>query len=143
LSLSLTDWWKLNASAILLLIRSRGNADGVSIDQKSNLHEIETVNQFQLGKTWSAELTGFFPGKQFFVQTKSSASFSIGAGVQKTLLQGQGTIRVNVNDIFLYFGQAQSDYFVGSGICFHLKANRFTASRGFFLISFRQRGQRP
>ena len=99
-SLSPTTWWTFNISAVLLSIRNQGNAAGVSIDQQSNLHEVETINQFQLGKTWSAELTGFFPGRQFFAQTKSSSIYNISAGIQKTILQRQGTIRLTVNDIF-------------------------------------------
>jgi hypothetical protein len=99
-SFSPTSWWTFNLSAVLLAIRNQGNADGVTIDQKSNLHEIEIVNQFQLGKTWSAELTGFFPGSQFFAQTKSSSIYNVSAGLQKTILQRQGTLRLTVNDIF-------------------------------------------
>ncbi|QHV95369.1 outer membrane beta-barrel protein [Spirosoma endbachense] len=100
ISFSPTSWWTVNISAVLLAIRNRGQTDGVTIDQQSNLHEVETVNQFQLSKSWSAELTGFFPGNQFFAQTKSSSIYNISAGLQKTILQGQGTLRLTVNDIF-------------------------------------------
>jgi len=99
-SVSPTNWWTLNLSAVLLSIRNQGQADGVSIDQPSNLHEIETVNQFKLGKTWNAELTGFFPGRQFFAQSKSESIYTINVGLQKTMLQGQATMRLTVNDIF-------------------------------------------
>lgn len=100
LTLSPASWWKVNASALLLAFRNSGIADGVLINQKSNLHEIEVTNQFQLGKTWSAELSGFFPGKQFFIQTKTSSCYSINAGLQKNIWEGKGTIRLTANDIF-------------------------------------------
>lgn len=100
LLLSPTRWWTVNVSAVLLAIRNQGHADGITVNQASNLHEVETVNQFQVSKTWSGELVGFFPGSQFFAQTKSGSIYNISAAIQKTIRQGQGTIRLNVNDIF-------------------------------------------
>ncbi|MVM36781.1 hypothetical protein GO730_02365 [Spirosoma sp. HMF3257] len=41
------------------------------------------MNQFELGKTWSAELTGFFPGSQFFAQTKSGSVYNISCWLAK------------------------------------------------------------
>ncbi|WP_338871871.1 outer membrane beta-barrel protein [Spirosoma sp. SC4-14] len=99
-SISPTLWWTCNINAVLLAIQNQGHANGVSIDQSTNLHEVETVNQFTLGKTWSAELTGFFPGRQFFAQSQSGSIYNISVGLQKTIIQGQGTMRLNINDLF-------------------------------------------
>jgi len=64
------------------------------------VHEIETSNDFTLGKTWRAQLDGFFPGKQAFGQSKGTAVYNISAGLQKTIMHGLGTVRLNINDIF-------------------------------------------
>lgn len=99
LSLNPIRWWTVNLNAVIIYQTIKGAAAGVTIDQHTNIHEIETTNQFILGKTWSAELDGFFPGGQTFGQSKNSAIYNVSAGLQKSILQGQGTVRFNVNDI--------------------------------------------
>jgi hypothetical protein len=99
-SLNPTQWWTLHLNAVLLYIINKGTAGGITINQKANVHEIETSNEFQLSKTWGAELYGFFPGKQAFAQSAGGSVYNTSAGVQKSILQGLGTIRLNVNDIF-------------------------------------------
>ncbi len=100
LSLNPARWWTANLNAVIIWQTIKGTAAGVIINQRTNIHEIETTNQFILGKTWSAELDGFFPGSQTFGQSKNSAIYNISAGIQKSILQGQGSVRLNVNDIF-------------------------------------------
>lgn len=93
-------WWDLTVNAVLLYQVNRGSMQGITVDQHVNVHEIETSNHFKFGNTWSAELNGFFPGKQAFGQTASSSIYNISLGIQKLILSGNGTIRLNVNDIF-------------------------------------------
>jgi hypothetical protein len=103
-SLEPTRWWTFRVNAVLLYIMNNGSSGDVVVKQKANVHEIETSNEFQLGKTWSAELDGFFPGKQTFGQSQSDkAGYNISGGIRKTILQGQGTINLNFNDIFHTF----------------------------------------
>lgn len=99
LSLNPIRWWTVNLNAVIIYQTIKGAAAGVTIDQHTNIHEIEITNQIILSKTWSAELDGFFPGGQTFGQSKNSAIYNISAGLQKSILQGQGTVRFNVNDI--------------------------------------------
>jgi hypothetical protein len=86
---------------------NNGSADGIVIQQKANVHEIETTNELQFGHDWSAELDGFFPGKQTFGQSQGDkAGYNISGGIRKSILNGQGSISLNVNDLFntLNFG---------------------------------------
>ncbi|MEO6630770.1 MAG: outer membrane beta-barrel family protein, partial [Mucilaginibacter sp.] len=99
-SLNPVAWWTVNLNAVILFQSIKGTANGVNLDQRVNTHEIETTNQFKISKTWSAELDGFFPGKQTYAQSSNDAIYNISAGLQKTILSGQGTIRFNANDIF-------------------------------------------
>ncbi|MES2275927.1 MAG: outer membrane beta-barrel protein [Bacteroidota bacterium] len=105
-----TAWWTCHFNAVLLYIRNKGSANGITIDQRTNVHEIETSNELHLGKTWSAELDGFFPSKQSFGQTSSTAaSYNISGGLQKTILQGNGSLHLTVNDLFnTVTGQSQT-----------------------------------
>ena len=103
-SFELTRWWTFRLNAVLLYMLNNGHAGDVTINQKANQHEIETTNELQLSKNWSAEIDGFFPGKQAFGQSRGDkAGYNISGGIRKTILQGQGTISVNVNDIFHTF----------------------------------------
>jgi hypothetical protein len=100
ISFTPVPWWTLNLNAVLLYQTNKGSAGGININQKTDVHEIETSNQFKLSKSWSAELNGFFPGSQAFGQSRNGSVYNISAGVQKKVLQDQGTIRLQVNDIF-------------------------------------------
>jgi len=99
-SLEPTRWWSLHLNAVLLYIINKGSAGGITLNQRANVHEIETSNDFTLGKKWRAQLEGFFPGKQTFGQSSGAAVYNISAGLQKTIMRGSGTIRLNANDIF-------------------------------------------
>jgi hypothetical protein len=99
-SLNPLKWWTLNLNAIILFQHIKGRANGVTLNQHVGTHEIETTNQFLLSKDWSAELDGFFPGSQAYGQSKNDAIYNISAGIQKRILNGRGTIRLNANDIF-------------------------------------------
>jgi len=100
-------WWTFRINAVLLYILNNGSADGVVIQQKTNLHEIETSNELQFGNDWSAEMDGFFPGKQTFGQSQGDkAGYNISGGIRKSVLNGQGSLTFNVNDLLntLNFG---------------------------------------
>jgi hypothetical protein len=99
-SLKPFPWWSLNLNAVLLYLVNKGRADGIIINQRTNVQEIEISNHFQLGKTWTAELSGFFPGRQAYGQTKNGSIYNISFGVQKEILHKNGTVRFNMNDIF-------------------------------------------
>ncbi|MEO6731969.1 MAG: TonB-dependent receptor [Ferruginibacter sp.] len=100
LSLSPKKWYRVNLKGVFLFQSIKGKAAGVSLDRHTDVHEIEVSNQFHLSKNWSAELNGFFPGRQSYGQIKNDAVYNISAGVQKKILKGQGTVRFNANDIF-------------------------------------------
>lgn len=58
-------------------------------------------NSFKLGKTVTAELSGFYNSPSVWQGSfKSKAIYSIDAGVQKTLFKGKGTVKAAVGDIF-------------------------------------------
>lgn len=94
-------WWTFRINAVLLYILNNGSAEAVVIQQRANVHEIETSNELQLGPGWSAELDGFFPGKQTFGQSQGDkAGYNISGGLRKSVFNGQGSISLNANDLF-------------------------------------------
>ncbi len=55
----------------------------------------------QLGKGWTGEITGFYTSPSVYQGTfKARALWSLDAGLQKSVLHNQGTIKASVSDIF-------------------------------------------
>ena len=107
LSLHPLQWWNFHLNAVLVYIRNTGSAPGVTVDQKANIHEIEISNEFRISHKWSAELDGFFPGKQTFAQSQSDrAPYNISGGVRYIIVHGQGTLSLTFNDLFGTFSKA-------------------------------------
>lgn len=59
-------------------------------------------NSFKLTKTLTAELSGFYTSPSIWEGTfKSKSMWSADAGVQKNIMNGKGTIKATVSDLFL------------------------------------------
>lgn len=94
-------WWTLRANLLLMWVHQKGQAGGITINSHTNVHEVEVFSEWQWGKGWRAELNGFFPGAQSWGQSQSKGgAYAIGAGLQKNLLDGRGSIRLKADDIF-------------------------------------------
>lgn len=58
-------------------------------------------NSFKLGKTLTAELSGFYNSPSVWQGSfKSKSIYSIDAGLQKTIFKGKGTVKAAVGDVF-------------------------------------------
>ncbi len=58
-------------------------------------------NSLKIGKTWTAELSGFYNSPSIWQGTfKSKAMGGVDGGVQKTILKGKGTIKATLTDVF-------------------------------------------
>jgi hypothetical protein len=57
-------------------------------------------NQFTLPKEWSVELSGWYNSRSVYGFTIARPQGMINIGVQKTVMDKKGTIRMNVNDLF-------------------------------------------
>lgn len=100
-SFSPVRWWTFTVNAVLLFYVNKGNGDSIQLIKNNGEHEVEVFNQFHFDKGWSAELSGFFPGSQTFGQTRSgAASYTISAGVQKSMWQNRVVVRLKADDIF-------------------------------------------
>ncbi|NII28985.1 outer membrane beta-barrel protein [Pseudoflavitalea sp. X16] len=93
-------WWTVRGNLLLFWVHQQGGAGEIKIDRHTTVREIEVSSEWQLGKGWRGEITGFFPGRQGWGQTQNDAIYAIGAGLQKTLFDGKGSIRLKADDIF-------------------------------------------
>jgi len=58
-------------------------------------------NTFNLGKTYKAELSGFYNSGTVYQGTiKAKAIYSIDGGIQKNILKGKGNLKASVSDMF-------------------------------------------
>lgn len=58
-------------------------------------------NTYKFAKTWTAELSGFYNAPTIYMGSfKGKALYAVDAGIQKQVMQGKGTIKASVSDIF-------------------------------------------
>ncbi|ASZ14121.1 TonB-dependent receptor [Chitinophaga pendula] len=63
-------------------------------------YSFNSTNTFTLPKDYKLELSGWYESPNVYSIWRAKAMWSANIGVQKTVLQKKGTIKVNLNDIF-------------------------------------------
>lgn len=72
-------------------------------------------NSFNLGKSWTAELTGFYSSPSIWQGVfRSKAMYGIDGGLQKALFKGKGNVKIAVSDIFRTMRWAGESSFTGT-----------------------------
>lgn len=75
--------------------------EGRTIDIDAFAFRLFSQNTLKFAKTWTAELMGSYNAPTVIMGTfKMKAMWNIDAGLQKQVMQGKGTIRASVSDIF-------------------------------------------
>jgi hypothetical protein len=94
------NWWICN----LYAEAGRNNFRGMPGDPNrvtgSTYGYIGPNSQFLFKKGWSAELSGFYITKSQSAQFDKSSLFAMNMGIQKKVLQNQGSIRLTLRDVF-------------------------------------------
>ncbi len=96
----INKWWNMVNNVNIFYNHFNGNLARTPISNGSPAANIRTNNNFTFKKGWSAELSASYnsAGRQGYMYSK--AQWGIAIGAQKTVMQGKGTIRFNVSDIF-------------------------------------------
>ena len=97
---SITKWWSGNIYANVYNNHFKGvvNNDPISIGITSFMVQVQ--QQFKFSKGWAAELSGFYRSKGLEGVIYIKPIAQVNAGVSKQILKNQGSIRLNVRDIF-------------------------------------------
>ncbi len=97
-----TKWWKTFTTASVFYNKFETVVKGEEIRRASAGFFGNTQHTFTLGKGWTAEASAFYTSPQIAQEGlfRMKAMYAINAGIQKTVLDKKGTIRLNVNDIF-------------------------------------------
>jgi len=96
------QWYSLfvNVNAFYSLYKASFGA-GRTVDVNVFSTNVFAQQSARLGKGWTAELSGFYTSPAVWQGTfKTHALGNLDAGIQKTVLQKKGTIKVSVSDVF-------------------------------------------
>jgi ferric enterobactin receptor len=105
--LSPTKWWQLYANAELFYIYFTGAFAG-STTLAGRVGAILSANSsFTLGKSWSADLSGSYHSREQYAFQVVRSFGQVGVGLQKTVMAGRGTVRLNATDL-LYTAPVRS-----------------------------------
>jgi iron complex outermembrane recepter protein len=75
--------------------------DGRKIKVNAGGLSLFVQNSVKFGKTWTAELSGFYNAPTVYQGTiKAKSLWSMDAGIQKQVMQGKGNIKASVSDVF-------------------------------------------
>ena len=108
---------------------------GRTVDLDAYAIGLYQQHTFKIGKEYTAELSGFYNSPSIWQGTfKSIAMWGIDAGLLKTILKGQGTLKIAVSDIFKTMQWGGTSNFAGQ----YIKASGGWESR-LFKVNFSYR----
>jgi outer membrane receptor protein involved in Fe transport len=98
--IKIAKWWNVqtNFTGVYNHYNSIYLEEKLEIKQASwNMY---ASNQFTISKSWSGEISGWYNSRAFYGLYAAKPMGMLNAGLQKTILNKKGTLRLNVNDIF-------------------------------------------
>ena len=98
--LDLAKWWTLYANGVFYYARFEGELAGTVLNNGRPACTLTANSSFTLPHGWSADLNGVYQSREVFGFENSRPRGQVAAGLQKSLWNKQGTLRVNVADIF-------------------------------------------
>ncbi len=97
--INFAKWWSAQWYTNFNYSSFKGMLYGEELNVSGTNLLLNVNNQFQLGKGWAAELSGFYRTKglegQIIIEGLGQAS----AGLSKQVLKGKGSVRLNIRDI--------------------------------------------
>ncbi|MFL5773914.1 MAG: outer membrane beta-barrel protein [Flavisolibacter sp.] len=96
----ISKWWNMVNNVNVFYSSADGNLGGVETNNGGPAGNIRTNNTFTLKKGWTAELNGNYNTGRRYGYNNSKPQWGVAAGVQKTIIKGKGTLKLNVSDIF-------------------------------------------
>lgn len=97
---NITKWWNSVNNFTGWYSHFTGYLANTNLSNGSPAFSVYTNNNFTLGKGFRAELTFWYQSRQVYGFFDLKSMWTLGAGIQKTILKDKGTIRLNARDIF-------------------------------------------
>ncbi|HYF29499.1 MAG TPA: TonB-dependent receptor [Chitinophagaceae bacterium] len=95
-----TKWWTSNININLFNNKYEGPVNNTTVSLGATSFIVNTVQQFKLNKTLTAEINGRYRNGWFEGVVRARPVGFVGAGISQQMLKGKGTLRVLVRDIF-------------------------------------------
>ncbi len=101
--ITVTKWWNMHNNVNVYYARFRdANLSGGVLDIGQTAFNFYTGSTFSLKKGWSAEANMWLNSPQVLGIIKATKyQYSVNMGVQKSLWEKKGNLKLNVNDLFL------------------------------------------
>ena len=98
--LDLAKWWSLYANGVFFYNRYVGELSGTSLNRRQVTCILTATSSFTMNHGWAADLSGFYESQEQYGFQSIRPRGQVGAGIQKSIWRKQGTLRLNVADIF-------------------------------------------
>jgi hypothetical protein len=95
-------WLNTNVFTNVFNNHYKGVYDNVKIDMSFTSFMINITNNFTISKGFTAELSGFYRHKNINSLSLMEPIYQMTIGGQKQILNGKGTIRLNIRDPFAW-----------------------------------------
>ncbi|MBA4140449.1 MAG: outer membrane beta-barrel protein, partial [Segetibacter sp.] len=95
-----TKWWNMMNNANIYYVKYNGNLANTPLNNGTPAARITTNNTFTLAKGWTSELNFNYSTRVRSGYMVIEPQWGLSAGVQKSVLKNNGTIRFNITDIF-------------------------------------------
>lgn len=96
----ITKWWSSTNNFTGWYSHFTGFVANTNLSNGSPAFSVYTNNNFTLPKGFRAELTFWYQSRQVYGFFDLKSMWTLGAGIQKNVLDDKGTIRLNAQDIF-------------------------------------------
>lgn len=100
LPVRVTKWWNIVNNVNIYYHSANGSLGGVETSNGGPAANARTNNTFTFKKGWTSELNASVNTGGRYGYSNSKPQWGLSAGVQKTIIKGKGTVRLNVTDIF-------------------------------------------
>ncbi|GAB3517429.1 TonB-dependent receptor [Emticicia fontis] len=97
----ITKWWNSQNNFSFYYNKFKGEVSDQQLNVGQWAYNFYTSQNFKLPKDLSAEVSMWYNSPNIYGIMQGKAQYAVNAGLQKSILKKKGTIRVNVNDIFL------------------------------------------
>ncbi|MEO8823879.1 MAG: TonB-dependent receptor [Ginsengibacter sp.] len=95
-----TKFWSTNLYSNVNYNAYSGVLDGGNLEIDATTFMANMNNQFKFNDGWSAELSGFYRGKNIEGEIVMNPMWRLDAGVQKLILKKKGSLKFSIRDIF-------------------------------------------
>jgi outer membrane receptor protein involved in Fe transport len=95
-------WWNMNLFVNVFNNHYTGVYDNIDIDMAFTSFMVNMTNSLTISKGFSAELSGFYRHKAVDQLTRIEPLYQMSIAFQKQVIQGKGTVRLNIRDPFAW-----------------------------------------